>query len=245
MSRTLVRACAASALVVLLAPLSPASAEKWAARDARGDVEGYTYVGAASEDECPTVTDFDAPDDANDDIVRLSARHTRTSIIVSTVFRDLDPASEQMLSVHLKTADRGWFVDVNRSEVRPGRFRTFVFMSREPKLPDLDQEDLDPPACGTFGFITTDVGCKGRHFSVDFDRNVIQVELPRSCLHDPRWVRVGAGANGFENLEPPADQPDLITFNGYSDSWGPEAGTGTGWLPPFGPRIHLRPGVVS
>jgi len=244
-SRTLLRACLPLALLMALGPVSPASAEKWTGRDARGDVAGYTYTAAASEDECPTFTDFDAPDDANDDITRVVVRHTKKSIVIRTVFRDLDPALDQSLSVHLKTPDRGWFVDVDRSEVRPGKFKTFFFLSREPTFPDPDEYDPDPPVCGGFAFISADEYCKGRRFSIDLDHDVIEVVLPRSCFGSPRWVRVGAGSSGFVYLDPPADQPDLFSFNGYLDYWDPAGTTRSDWLPPFGPRIRPRTGLVS
>jgi hypothetical protein len=242
--RNPLRACALLALVALLAPLAPAAAETWSGRDPRGDVEGYTYVSPASEDECPTITDIDGSADTNDDITRLRVRHTATSVIVATRFRDLDARLDQLLMLHIKSADRGWYLDVSRSVGKRGKSRTFTFLAREPKYPDPDEIDPDGDGCGSFIVASVGLPCPHMAAKVDTDRDVITATLPRTCIRSPRWVRVGAGSAGSEDLDPPKGQPDAISFNGYYDVWS-DGGAGTDWLPPFGPRVRVRPGVVG
>jgi hypothetical protein len=240
------RACAVIAAVAVLAPSSPASAETWTARDARGDVDGYTYTSSPVPDACPTFTDLDGSDDTNDDITRLTVRHDRTTIEVEVWFRDLHPKLEQSLNLRLKTVAGTWSLSVDRSHGdRPRKFRTWTNLSREPGPPDPADVDPDGDGCSSWSVVSVVKNCNGLQGTVDLDRDVITVSLPRTCLRSPRWVRVGAGSSGYEYPATPSDQASPYTFNGYNDSWDPEGTTSTDGLPPLGPRLRVRDGVVS
>lgn len=210
--------------LVLLA--APAHAERWTADDPVGDVTGWQY--SPEPPPCGTFTDVDGTDRANEDITRLTARHSRAVVRVVLGFRDLDAAAEQEVSIHVATPVRGWDLDVLRFERRKGGFRVMTFLAKTPQLPPASE---DPDDCGWTGVATVGRPCRLEH-SFDFDADLISVTLPRSCVGAPAWVRVGARASGWTYGEDG-------TFGSFSDEWG-DAGNGEsdGWVPPLGPEVH-------
>jgi hypothetical protein len=220
-------------LVVSAALFSPtaAHAERWVGTDAAGDVGGWQL--SPEPEPCGTFTEYDAPENTNDDITRVVVRHTRSAVQLKVRLRDLDPALEQQVTIHLATASRGWFLDIDRWEGRGGKFQVMAFLAKEPNYPDL--EDIEDE-CGTFGFVSGEVRCRVRP-EVDLKANLVRATVPRSCLKNPRWVRVGVDAYGFVE---PAD-PEDETFGGLSDEWGVRDETTAPFMPPFGPKVRTPP----
>jgi hypothetical protein len=215
----------------LLVP-PPAHAERWAGSDVEADVEGWHY--APEPEPCGTYSDVDGTTNQNNDLTRVVVAHMRREIKLRAQFRDLDPALEQDITFHLQTNVRGWFLNVMRfRNLQTGRFRTMAFLAKEPNYPDPDDIDNE---CGAFGFVTTGLRCRV-HPQVDLDADVIRASVPRSCLKDPRWVRVGAISSGWV---PPADPPDG-SYGGFHDEWGTRDELTSPWLPPFGPKVKRPP----
>lgn len=231
MSRILRTAGAAALSLALLAPTA-AHADRWSGTDEVGDVEGWQYD--PEPEPCGTFTDLDGSAETNNDIVRLSVRHHRRAMVITTRFRALDPALEQMLFLYVRTSTGGWWLDLTRFEDAPGRWRVHTFLGAEPDLPDPD--DIPDDQCG-FGVIIHGEPCKIRR-DVDFERDRIRLAVPRRCIDNPRWVRVGASA--YRWVEP-AD-PDHATSTSFHDDW--DGGTELSpWMPPFGPRVRATAGA--
>jgi hypothetical protein len=67
----------------------------------------------------------------------------------------------------------------------------------------------------------------------------VRATIPRSCLKNPRWVRVGVSADGWNGSEDPADK----SGDYFSDEWGAPGTSTSIWLPPFGPKVRAAPGA--
>lgn len=223
------RAAGAAALTLSLLAPTAAYADHWASTDAERDVEGWRYDPEPKP--CGEFIEVDGTAETHEDITRLSVRHTRRAMIVTTRFRDLDRTLEHTLSLYVRSAERGWWLDVDRYQNRNGHWRVLTFMAREPKLPDPD----DIEGCG-IGISLTDIGCRISH-EVDFDADRISLVVPRGCMGNPRWVRVGADAYRFVEPEDPAHP-----WTTFSDEWdgGVELSP---WMPPFGPRVPATKGA--
>lgn len=230
MSRVLRAACAAVLSLVLLAP-TVAHADRWTSPDEIGDVEGWTYDPEPKP--CGTDIEVDGSDESNTDITGLAVRHTRRTMIITTRFAGLEPGLEQWVALYVRSDDGGWWLDVDRFQTRSGSWRVTTFMAEEPRLPDPD----DVEGCG-IGIALMDVGCRTEPL-VDFDRDLIRLVVPRRCMGNPRWVRVGADAYRF--VEP--TDPDDESFTVFSDEWdgGVELSY---WMPPFGPRVRATTGAL-
>jgi len=230
MSRVLRAAGAAALSLALLVP-NAASADRWSGTDDVGDVEGWTYD--PEPEPCGTDIEVDGSAEANTDITGLTVRHTRRSMMITTRFVELDPALEQWVALYVRSADGGWWLDVDRFQRRNGTWRVTTFMAREPKLPDPDDVD----GCG-IGIGLFDIGCRLQR-EVDFDRDLIRLAVPRRCMGNPRWVRVAADAYRF--VEP--ENPDDEAWTTFSDEWDGGAELSY-WMPPFGPRVHATAGAA-
>lgn len=223
-------------LAVTAALFSPtaASAERWVGADGSGDVEGWHF--APEPEPCGAYTDIDATANTNDDLTRLVVRHTRRDVHLTARFRDLDPAREQSVTLHLTSgSSRGWFFAINRYRAPSGKFRFLSILAKEPSYPD--PEDIEDE-CGAFGFFVFGMSCRER-FEVDLEANAIRATVPRSCLKNPRWVRVGVTANGHIAPKDPADETSV----GFSDEWGSVDEATSPWLPAYGPKVRAPHGA--
>ncbi len=231
MSRILRAAGAAGLALALLAPA--AHADRWSSTDGAGDVRGWHFDPEPKP--CGTDTEVDGSAEANEDITRLIVRHTRRNMVVTTHFRDLDAGLEQMVTVYLRTATGGFWLDVERFQGARGKWRIITFLSKAPRYPD--PEDINE--CGGFGIISFDIGCRIQR-EIDADQDFLRVTVPRNCLKNPRWVRVGADAYGFVEPEDPEDQ----SFTVFSDDW--DGGTVlTKWQISYGPRVPATAGAST
>ena len=230
MTRILRAAGAAGLALALLAPAA-AHGDRWSSADEAGDVEGWSYH--PDPEPCGTVTELDGTADTNTDITRLIVRHTRRGIVVTTRYRDLDPDLEQVVFVNFRSSTGGYALDFDRWQRRDGSWRTLTFLSTEPEFPDPD----DIPECEGFGVVSFGIPCRIER-EANFERNFIRLAVPRKCLHNPRWVRVGVSA--YKWVEP-AD-PDDLSSTTFHDDWdgGVELSP---WLPPFGLRVRATRGA--
>lgn len=231
MSRILRAAGAAGLALALLAPAA-AYADGWSGPDQAGDVRGWHYD--PEPEPCGTDTEVDGSAEANEDITRLGVRHTRGAVVITTRFVDLDPGLEQAAFLYMRTNLGGWWLHVDRFERQPGNWRMFTFLAEEPDLPHPDDIESE---CGAVGIILLGEPCRMAR-TVDFDLELIRLRVPRSCIGNPRWVRVGVTAHRWID---PADPEDRSSTTFYDD-WdgGVELSP---WAPPYGPRVRATRGA--
>lgn len=225
-------AIGATTLALVLVTPAAAHADRWASPDPTGDVVGWHYDPEPAP--CGTDTEVDGSGETNEDLTRLSVRHTRRNVVVTTTYRDLDPDKEQLVSLYLRGSTGAWWLDLDRYEARPGRWRTLAFLAEEPDYPDPDEIG----ECGFIGIWLAGEPCRmSRSFA--FDKEQVVITVPRSCLGDPRWVRAGASSYGFVEPADPSDR----TSTGFYDDW--DAGTVLSeWGTPYGPRVRATRGAV-
>jgi hypothetical protein len=160
-----------SAAALTVAGMSSASAASWAHDDAVGDVLSYTSTKHTESGPDP------APANTNTDVTRFTARHTARRVVLKTTLRDITTASG-VIQYEIRTGTRryGAFqrLGTNR-EMGPA----FELMRGNGEL----------------------VPCTGVRRSVDRITEQATVNIPRSCLGRPRWVRVGAGAVNFKETQ--------------------------------------------
>jgi hypothetical protein len=229
MSRIL-RAAGAAALTVALFAPTAAHGDQWASPDGESDVEGWTYD--PQPEPCGTFTDFEAPEETHEDLTQLEVRHTRVAVIVTLRFRDLKASLEHSSTTYFRTPKGGYWLDVERYR-RSGAWRTLTFLSKAPRYPSPDEVN----ECGIFSWGSVGIGCKiGR--TVDAAADQVRIEVPRACLKNPRWVRVGADSMRFVEPESPTDP----TFGAFTDEW--DGGTVlTEWQISYGPRVLATTGA--
>lgn len=229
----ILRAGGTAALALALLVPTAAHADRWSGTDETGDVEGWHYD--PEPEPCGTSTDVDGAAQANEDFTRLGVRHTRRSVVVTAKFRDLDAELEQMVTVYIRTPRGGFWLDLVRYQARSGKWRVITFLAEAPRYPDPDDVD----ECGGFGFFSWDIGCrKGRE--LNFAEDYVRLTVPRTCIENPRWVRIGADSSRFVEPEDPSDE----SFTVFSDEW--DGGTVlTKWKISYGPRVHATAGAAT
>jgi hypothetical protein len=157
---------AAAVAVLVLAPTA-AHAESKVHRDPAGDVASFNLSDSNpdSEDFTPTP----APTQSDGDITSIRVTHLARTVRVSLAFHEL-----------------------NRSGL--GKF--FEYRVRSNKgVRDLEVSAFSGSWAGDHSLTDNDgdnVRCKGIRHRIDYVRNTALVVIPRSCLGDPRWVRVAA-----------------------------------------------------
>lgn len=214
---------AVTALAVLVGLLAPtaAHAERWAAGDDAADVTGRRFDPEPTP--CGTYTDADASTNTNQDVSRVVVGHLRREIKLVVRFRDLEREVEQDVAVHLSAGKRRWLLDVRRfRDFDADVFQVSAFLARGPYFPESAGE------CGGT-VVVRPMSCHVRP-SLDLQANTLRAVVPRSCLRNPRWVRVGVRATGTDAADPSLS---------YSDEWG----SSDSRLPPFGPRVAAPRGA--
>lgn len=139
----------------------PAHADRWTYEDAAGDVSHVVETETS-------LTVETLPDQANGDVVRVDATHTRRKIT---------------LRFQTRTRLTGMFMldGVIRT---PGR-RFMLVTARVPGMGGTELLDFSKQKDPT-------VRCAGLKRSFSADRTAIRIAIPRTCLRNPRWFRFGA-----------------------------------------------------
>ena len=150
--------------------------------------------------------------------------------------RDLLPHRELLGRLNIATDGRAYEVWVSRGKsgkVRgalmrqpkyppfPGETERFIGNARQPMALSREGEE----DCG-IGILTEGLGCRGLTATVSNQDDLVRVEMPRTCLQDPKWVRVAADLQGGTGND----------F--YSDRWAPAGVDEQGWIGPYGPRVR-------
>jgi hypothetical protein len=207
-------ACAAAAVVVATVAV-PANADMWTAPDRIGDVRTLTY--SDEPPPCGTLTVDKDPDNKTTDIVSLSVDHSADTVLVEVAVGELKPRQKFSADLNVRTPGPDFTVDIDRSKAG-GRIHTFF--AKEPK-------PVEPDRCGNVAYGQVGIACEGMSGEADAPANTIRVTLPRSCLKDPSWVRVGAGLHGWR-------KPWSY------DTWGRQADRpkNNPFVNPLGPRVR-------
>ena len=160
------------------------------------------------------------------DITDLAVDHGAESVVLSLTMRDVARRDASTIyKLHLRTPGGGFSVDVTHFE-RGADLQTFLT-----KEPDYQQAAQSGDDC-SFVIAVTEVPCEGVQALADRQTDLVTVTIPRSCLDDPNWVKVGAQVYGYSKT----DAQDRFTI--FSDYWAPHGVHRTGFLPPFGPRVR-------
>jgi hypothetical protein len=192
---------AASLLVaagLTVASVAPASAESLTIRDKRGDVLLVPADAMSLDDARP------APGMAHTDILRTVIRHGDKRVAVRIKLAELRKTRGFRL--------QGIRVVTNESVRRNIAVGAWPGMAR-------GEADMSRPNGRT-------VNCDGLNHRIDYSRNVVTVSVPRSCLSNPRWVRVGIGTAWIKD-----------SGDAYVDE-ALRAGTVSGYGPKLSPRVR-------
>jgi hypothetical protein len=219
--RTALVAAVALTSLGLIGP--PAQAETWHAPDPRGDVTTYSH--SPEPLPCGTNTEATDPGDAKHDITKLAVGHEADTIELRLTLGELrvrDSSTNYMLHV---LVPRGAFL-VSVVRFKPGKPWETV-LSKE-----LDLDSAPADECGTSYVVSVGEPCEGLTAQASPARDQIEVVLPRSCVKDPRWVKVGASVVAF------AETDTSGASAVYSDHWAQPGDASNGYPPPYGPRVH-------
>lgn len=112
-----------------------------------------------------------APSVEKADITRARVAHTRGRIVLTTKVRRL--AARDWVA--------GWEIETPTRRYSASHMRMTGFW-----MTDLSTRSGN------------EVACKRMTVDVDRDRDRVRLSIPRTCLKDPRWVRVGIGFLTFD-----------------------------------------------
>jgi hypothetical protein len=215
-------AVVAATLLSLMLP--SADAETWAAGDRRADVKASPYRPSA--DPCDQPPDRRQRNDKRHDIRELAVDHGTEALVLSLSMRDVARRdASTSYELHLRTPDRNFYVDVTRYEP-DGDLE--LFLAKEPDYPSPAELGED---C-TFAFASEVLPCDDLAGDAEVTSDLVIVTIPRACLGDPRWVRVAAEVYGFTKTDAQG------RFTVFRDVWASHREHKSGFLPPFGPRVH-------
>lgn len=153
----------AGATLLGLGLAAPAQAQVYGHTDATGDV---TVSTCDDNDNC---TETLAPTAKQPDIVRVVTSHTSTQVKAFVKYAELGPAGLRMHVLRVVTGS--------------GRHLHYSFVTEDGHavLKELDRDS------------GAKVACSGLVAKVDNTLNTVLLSVPRSCLGNPSYVRVGFG----------------------------------------------------
>jgi hypothetical protein len=225
-----VRTLAALAVVVPVALLGavtaqPATADTWRGHDAKGDVRAFDFdISSDCEELTPRGP---VPQDERRDITGLAVDHGLDTVVVTASLRDVVRRDRQTsYQFVVRTPDRTYEVQVYAG---PGG-QTGVDLASVRAV-----RDPDFPECSPI-LESHDRTCDTLVADLDPGADTLTATIPRSCLGDPRWVRVGVSAGGFDAR---GLGPNTTVIRIVGDVWGPRGVDLTELLlAPTGPRVH-------
>jgi hypothetical protein len=207
------RLALAAALPLLLAPVTAGAADAatWTHQDARRDV---TRVEYQLEGEGGRPAYSRAPEAAGADITRLSVRHLARTLVLTIGVRDLRPGDSTSVAGRLTTPRASYFLIAGRA---PGTYTQMLMQVRG----------------------KGDTSCTGMATSFDASADVVRVEIPRTCLGAPDWVRAGVllsdETGSVLEVTDPDDLPETITVT--SDDALRDGGKAQ--APSLGPKVRV------
>lgn len=174
------RTIAGAVAVVLLAVGAPAHAESWQGQDPRHDVATVRYD--PNPPPCGTSTVKQLPKDRKRDIVGLTVGHALDDVRLDLALRQVDDRKRISVTFNLRSSAKDRVLVLSRN--KPDGPLS-VLMYRQP-----DPEPSDSP-CASYSYVIHPLECE-IGVATDPGSEVITATVPRSCLGDPRWVRVAA-----------------------------------------------------
>lgn len=168
----------AIAVGLTLGTAGTAAAQTFSVQDARGDVLAYDM---ASDSDTGTP----APGVENGDVWRTVFRHNDRRISARIKFADLQRRGVMS----------GYIVRVVTNE----KVRRDVIIYAGPQHWRGDSQMARPNG--------NPVECNIAH-NINYDTNVLTLSFTRSCVSDPRWVRMGAGSFWMNGAAQTAYQDD-------------------------------------
>lgn len=163
------------------------------AMQAGGDASG-DVMSFPIDDSAPGVAE---PTRTNGDVTTMRARHGRYAVVITLTTRDFDPTTPLSGGIFAFKTNKGFHAEA------------FVFSSHG-AAPEVTLTVSDRP-----------LRCHGLRGRLDFEANTVRVRVPRSCLNNPRWVRVGAGASTMDDTRYYADDAQSPTVASESITFGP------------------------
>ena len=192
-----------------------AGAEVWRGADPRGDTNATTY--SPEPEPCGTLTNAATN---HGDLTRLVVDHGRRALRLRLAVDGLRGLSDLSVGFRVRTAVRDYSIDVDRY----GR-RWHVSVTKPPEVPD------DAGECGFYSYLTYERECHGADVSISRGRGLFDLRLPRACVGEPRWVRVGASLYG-----------ELPSGAWARDTWAPDGDEqGDDFALAYGPRVLAGP----
>lgn len=166
---------------------STAYAEKVVHYDANGDVVSRTW-----DDEAGTSVTTPAPEETDGDILRTVVDHRLRKVVLTVKYAELRRVDPVMHFVALTT---------NES------FERLVIV-----IPTTENPQGQVKFTNGGG---SNLRCVDLERHIDYTANTLRLEIPRTCLSAPRWVRAGFGgvrdheANG-ESIETFVDDANRV-----------------------------------
>ena len=201
-------------LLPLLLAAPAAHAETWTAPDRTGNVKSFTY--SPEPQPCGTVEVVKEPDDVLTDIVDLTVQHDVDAVTVEVGMGAVKARHRFSTTINIRTPGPDFIVYVDRQEPRQD---VATFLAKEAKPPK-------PDTCGAYGVAYLGIGCEGIAGEgiageADTTADVYRLTVPRACLRDPEWVRVGAavrsiGGSAYDVWGRRKDKPKNLTVNPLS-----------------------------
>ncbi|WP_188779886.1 hypothetical protein [Marmoricola endophyticus] len=194
----------------LLGSVAPALAKSHTTTDAKNDV--VRYDDALGDSDSRGVLD---PTRTAGDIVSLKTFHGPHRVKLTMTFQAMSRASENSPATHvfnIKTAGNRHYdlvIFATGGKTQPDRY----FARRN----------------------GTEVKCRKLTSSMDYAAKQVKVSIPRACLGNPRWVRVGAGEGTFTGSF--LDDNPITLFVDEAGRTG-RTGDNSDSLPPLGPRVR-------
>ena len=182
--RRAVAAVAAATLTVLAFSGAPANAERQRHHDQTRDVIEL-FAG-----ESPVTGDLRlAPGNRTTDVTRVVMRHTPNRVIVRTHFRDLNARTG--FEIYQIQTDRGFAQGMQLLGDNVGG----PLVARAAGLPRAAAQSSH-----RFELYTDQgpVECEGLTYWAHRKADRARMSIPRECLGNPRWVRMGAAAISFD-----------------------------------------------
>jgi hypothetical protein len=202
-------------LLIAVCAAPAASAQTWQDEDPRHDVQAVTHYGGSSQCGVDEATTAKQP---RADIRRLTVDHGPETIALSLSMKRVkrgDGDTSYLLRLRVPGGDR-WNVRVS------GQF------TGEPVYVAL-LGTLAPNACGEVLPDSNPTPCTGLTGLVDPRLDRVEVSLPRACVGNPDWVRVGA--ESYVHIF--ADGHG--SYASWTDTWSPDGATAPG---SYGPRVR-------
>lgn len=160
-----------AAVLALGATAAPALADSHTTRDARHDV-------AVLPNDTDLVGQHPDARRREGDVTSLRVTHNQHRVRITMRYRAL-----------------------HRPSAKQGAIHTFHLRTNEHESFDVTMVTSPEVLQGDAAFIgPEDADCRGLRSRISYRHDSVRVSIPRRCLSNPRWVRVGAGYGGFSTV---------------------------------------------